>query len=222
MIWSLCLPPCIKPFAWRIYKRILPTNSNLARHMPSWNMNCPICGHHEESDMHALLECPLAVQVWGGSQLNCGILDSKFRNMEDCIASASMMNFDVGKIGHGFTESLVEEALACLLGMRRTLEAGFDSIMVEGDCLSLILSLGKNKVHDSFVGFTLKDILSLVSSFDFCSWPFVKRGGNRVAHDVVHLQPYGFCLRTWETKVPDCIVDRAFEDMYEFLNSNIE
>ena len=70
MIWSLCLPPRIKLFAWRIYKGILLTNSNLARCMPSWNMNCSICGHHEESDMHALLECPLAVQVWEGSQWN--------------------------------------------------------------------------------------------------------------------------------------------------------
>ena len=50
------------------------------------------------------------------------------------------------KQGHGFTEPLVEEALACLLGMRRALEAGFDSIMVKGDCLPLIQSLGKNKV----------------------------------------------------------------------------
>jgi len=46
-----------------IREGILPTNSNIARHMPSWSMNCPICGHHEESDTHVLLECPLAVQV---------------------------------------------------------------------------------------------------------------------------------------------------------------
>ena len=72
------------------------------------------------------------------------------------------------------------------------------------------------------MGFIVKDILSLVCSFDFCSWSFVKRGGNRVAHDLAHLQPYGFCLRTWETEVPDFIVNRASEDMYEFLNSNIE
>jgi len=54
-LWKLCLPPRTKLFTWRICKGILPMNSNLAHHLPSWNMSCPICGHHEESDRHALL-----------------------------------------------------------------------------------------------------------------------------------------------------------------------
>ncbi|KAJ8452551.1 hypothetical protein Cgig2_000140 [Carnegiea gigantea] len=57
-IWSLCLPPRIKLFTWRICKGILPINSNLARRMPSWNMNCPICGHYEESDTQPYWSAP--------------------------------------------------------------------------------------------------------------------------------------------------------------------
>ncbi|KAJ8451057.1 hypothetical protein Cgig2_026866 [Carnegiea gigantea] len=123
---------------------------------------------------------------------------------------------------HGFTEPVLEEALACLLGLRRAMAAGIDNVVVEGDCLPLIQALGRNKIQDSFMGFIIQDILSIACSFRFCSWSFVKRGGNRVAHKLVHLQPYSFCLRIWEVEVPDSIAERASEDMYLFLNSNIE
>ena len=98
--------------------------------------------------------------------------------------------------GRGFTKPMVEELLTCLLGMRCALEAGFDNIVLEGDCLPLIQLLGKTKVQDSFVGFIIKDILSLVGSFSFCSWSSVTSGGNWIAHDPVQLQPYSFCSRT--------------------------
>lgn len=126
------------------------------------------------------------------------------------------------KQGPGFTEPVLEEALACLMGLRRALAAGLNNVVVEGDCLPPIQALGRNKIQDSFVGFIVKDILSVVCSFRFCSWSFVKQGGNRVTHELVHLQPFSFCLRIWESEVPDSIAERAFEDMYLFLNSNIE
>ena len=125
------------------------------------------------------------------------------------------------KQGHGFTEPVEEEALACLLGMRCALGAGFDNIVVEGDCQSLIQTLDRRRVQDTFAGFIVNDNLSLASSFGFCSCSFVKRGDNRVAHELPHRQPFCFCLRTWETDIPNCTAERASEDMYDFLNSNI-
>ncbi|KAJ8439236.1 hypothetical protein Cgig2_030171 [Carnegiea gigantea] len=199
---------------------------------PRENMTCPICGYYEENDTHALLECPLAVQIWEGSLVNSDIWDAKYRSMEDCIVKVAkqsdpemlsnlILNFDGEKVGesgwgrgfdirnslrdvmmagtiqgHGFIEPVVEEALACLLGMQCVLGAGFDNIVVEGDCQSLIQTLDRRRVQDTFAGFIVKDILSLASSFGFCSWSFVKGGGNRVAHELAHLQPFCFCLRT--------------------------
>ncbi|KAJ8438975.1 hypothetical protein Cgig2_018886 [Carnegiea gigantea] len=101
-LWKLCLLPRIKIFAWRICKRILPTNSNLAHRLPSWNMNCPICGHYEESDTHALLEFPLAVQIWG--EVCCKFawtLSRRPAPISWCPPQTGMymLNFDGGKVG---------------------------------------------------------------------------------------------------------------------------
>ncbi|KAJ8421288.1 hypothetical protein Cgig2_006538 [Carnegiea gigantea] len=49
-----------------------------------------------------------------------------------------------------------------------------------------------NKAASPVADFYVRVILSLVKQFDFVSWSFVKRGGNRVAHDPIHRQP--FCL----------------------------
>ncbi|KAJ8437490.1 hypothetical protein Cgig2_007467 [Carnegiea gigantea] len=181
-------------------------------------------GAFSESDTHALLECQLALQIWEGSPVNSGIWDAKYRSMEDCIVRAAKqsmykLNFDGRKVGvsgwgwgfvirnslgdvmmagteegQEFTEPLVEEALACLLGMRCAMGAGFDNIIVEGDCQSLIQSLGRKRVEDTFAGFIVKDILSLASCFGFRSWSFVKRGGNRVAYELAHLHRFVFVL----------------------------
>ncbi|KAJ8445959.1 hypothetical protein Cgig2_001277 [Carnegiea gigantea] len=151
----------------QIYKGIPPTNSNLSNQMCSCNMNCPIYGHHEESDTHALLECPLVVQILEGSKLHSSLWDAKFWNMEDYIVNDSkQINCDGGKFGdsfrgkgydirnylgdmmmaadeqgRGFTEPMVEETRACLLGMDY-LGAGFQNIMVEGTIYPLSSCLG--------------------------------------------------------------------------------
>ena len=51
-------------------------------------MACSICGHSEETDIHAVLECPLASQIWAGSGLAESLWTSKFRTLSDCIMQA--------------------------------------------------------------------------------------------------------------------------------------
>ncbi|KAJ8425866.1 hypothetical protein Cgig2_028211 [Carnegiea gigantea] len=52
MLWALDAPPRIR--------------LNIAKRVPSFVMSCAICGATEESDVHVLLECPLAVVIWVG------------------------------------------------------------------------------------------------------------------------------------------------------------
>jgi len=40
---------------------------NLATRIPAVDMRCDICGAVEESDVHVLFLCPLAMEVWNGS-----------------------------------------------------------------------------------------------------------------------------------------------------------
>jgi len=92
---------------------------------------------------------------------------------------------------------------------------------VEGDCLTLINLLKFSNVQDTFISFLVRDILSLVAPFRFCSQSFVKRAENKVAHDLAHLQPCTSSRRVWDADAPSSILDWASMDMYEFINSNI-
>ena len=93
--------------------------------------------------------------------------------------------------------------------------------IVKGDCLTFINLLKSSKVQDTLVGFLVKNIITLVVSFIFCSWSSVKRQGNKVAHDFAHLQPYRLSRSVCNCDVPDSVLDRASIDMYDYINSNI-
>ena len=114
----------------------------------------------------------------------------------------------------------MEEARACLFGLRCTRDAGVHNILVEGDCLMLIQMLQINRFKIP-VGFFVQDILAFALSFDFFFTVFCQEGGNRVAHDLAHLQPYSCSGRLWEGHVPEGIVSRTSNNMYEFINASI-
>ncbi|KAJ8447618.1 hypothetical protein Cgig2_031672 [Carnegiea gigantea] len=57
-IWSLRIPPRIKLFGWCLCKGIIPSGYNISKR------------DLEETDAHSLLECPLAVLILEGSDLD--------------------------------------------------------------------------------------------------------------------------------------------------------
>ena len=63
-IWKMDVPPRIRLFGWRIGPGVLPTRSNFASRIPGFDMRCALCGHLEDNDVHALFECPMAVEIW--------------------------------------------------------------------------------------------------------------------------------------------------------------
>ena len=79
--------------------------------------------------------------------------------------------------GEGFAGAEVEEARACLFGLRSAQEAAFKGWWwKEGDCLQIIQKLKLRKIQDNSVGFYVRDILNISNSFCFPSRSFVKRG----------------------------------------------
>ncbi|KAJ8444310.1 hypothetical protein Cgig2_019868 [Carnegiea gigantea] len=167
-------------------------------------MSCSICGHTEETNAHAVLSCPLASQQdtplpgppmigyrklnFDGSSLNNGFWGWGFvlRNHDGDVVPLG------AKHGAHSAGPIIEEARSCLFAIKSAFAFGARSVIVEGDCLPLITILKSHQVYDDAVSLFARDILSFSARFDFVCWSFVKRGGNRVAHDIAHRQP--FCL----------------------------
>ena len=76
-------------------------------------------------------------------------------------------------------------------------------------------------IHDNFIGLIVKNVLALVDSFNFCSWSYIKWGGNRVANDLAHWQSFSLSSRIWEVDALDSIVSWASEDMFAYVDSNL-
>ena len=133
------------------------------------------------------------------------------------------INFDAGKIGDwgrgfgfvvwdslgdlmmagsqqlaGFDGFEIADAEACLFGLHHTLSsAGYSSLVIEGNLLSVISKL-RNKAHlNSLLGFYISELLSLIASCSYFAWNCVKRGGNQMAHDAAHYQSYLFRFKLW-------------------------
>ena len=67
----------------------LASQVTLARRIPSIGMQCEICGATEESDIHALLLCPLATKVWVGSEIEDVLWDDNVTTPMDALLQAS-------------------------------------------------------------------------------------------------------------------------------------
>ena len=119
------------------------------------------------------------------------------------------LNFDGGCIGHTFSgqgfairdhdgnispaavkhtkgaaTAIIEEVQACLYALECTYDHGLRIVIIEG--LQLIQMLKSRSPTDSLISFFLKDIFSFLGNFDFYSLSFLKRGGNKIAHDLAH------------------------------------
>ncbi|KAJ8441704.1 hypothetical protein Cgig2_019091 [Carnegiea gigantea] len=115
--------------------------------------------------------------------------------------------------GSNFFGPILEKAKACLCGLRAAREQRYLCLAVEGDCLPLIQKLKNRLIDDNVLEFIIRDILALVECFEFVSFLFVKRGGNRVAHNLAHWQPISHERRVWVDDVPERIVSRASDDI---------
>jgi len=66
----------------------LATKMNLAIKVPAVDMRCDICEAVEESDVHFLFSCPLAREVWSGSDFEDALWQGGGPTALDMVAKA--------------------------------------------------------------------------------------------------------------------------------------
>jgi ribonuclease HI len=86
-LWSIKAPPKAKHLLWRVCKGCLPTRVRLRDKCVPCSLNCPICDHNNEDDMHVLFNCvesSLARQSAGLEHIVSTRLQ-RFNNAKDLI-----------------------------------------------------------------------------------------------------------------------------------------
>ncbi|KAK4390205.1 hypothetical protein Sango_2083800 [Sesamum angolense] len=204
-VWQAKMPNKVKVFVWRACLNALPTGDNLARRIPNTSAECPFCGCSNEDRMHIFVLCPFARQNLGiligagfqfssrwtspppgciklnfdgatfrkGMELGAGVVA---RDKDgDCVAWLSR-RFD--RMGN----AEIAEALAAREAIHLAVQRGWRSIIIEGDCATLIHKLQASEPDFSVTGPIVVDIQAVASNFRFCSFEFVSRSCNAVAH----------------------------------------
>lgn len=96
----------------------------------------------------------------------------------------------------------VAEAYAARRGLLVALEAGMTNLVLESDCLKLVLHIQRGHIECSSFGMMVADILELSGRCIAFLCKHVKREGNRVAHKLAHLSKNFEELRVWLEEVP--------------------
>ena len=101
----------------------------------------------------------------------------------------------------------VAEALVIRFGMEIAKDNRFRRIEVENDSLSIITKIKTSDIPHNEVGLLIEDIINMSKDFPHCSFYFVKRDSNRVAHVMAKLDPYDVGDQIWMEEGPSEIYD---------------
>lgn len=86
---------------------------------------------------------------------------------------------------NGFNCAATAEAYAILAAMHLALTSDLKHMIFESDCEAVIRKLNRGIEKDidiSYLGSVLEEIWKISEKFDMCSFRFIPRSGNRVAH----------------------------------------
>ncbi|XP_024178051.1 uncharacterized protein LOC112183967 [Rosa chinensis] len=102
------------------------------------------------------------------------------------------------------------ESLAMLHGLRFALHVGFKKLEVEGDALTFLNVLNDSSDDHSSEGHILDEVKQLLKSFISCSWRFVRRDCNKVAHRLAKealklSQPWWFISESGPSWLHQCV-----------------
>ncbi|XP_027173470.1 uncharacterized protein LOC113773121 [Coffea eugenioides] len=107
----------------------------------------------------------------------------------------------------------VEEAMAIRKALIIAKQKGWGKIVLQSDCKAIIDKLNVKSAEYLSVGVILFDILKLRMDFIECSFSFVRRGVNSVAH---HLAKYALRVvdeKVWQESFPDWLCSLASKDV---------
>lgn len=93
------------------------------------------------------------------------------------------------------------------------MECGFRRLVFEGENETIIRRIQNDKLVDrSYLGETIKGIQKIQSGFDMCSFKFIHRDSNIVAHMLAQLALID-PNKVWLEEVPPPITDVYFHDL---------
>ncbi|XP_012849622.1 PREDICTED: uncharacterized protein LOC105969414 [Erythranthe guttata] len=87
----------------------------------------------------------------------------------------------------GRPKAVEGEARAALYAMSTAVAKGWSSVIMEGVSLQIINALRGRGFPDASYGALLDDCFFLLNSFSDCSFSFIKRQGNCVAHALAQM-----------------------------------
>ncbi|KAK2661569.1 hypothetical protein Ddye_000143 [Dipteronia dyeriana] len=87
----------------------------------------------------------------------------------------------------GYYEPCIAEAMAIRRGFRLAMESGLVPVVLESDALEVVNLLQSKIVPNSELGVIIHDISDIVDNSFLCSFHFVHRLANKVAHGLTKL-----------------------------------
>ena len=92
--------------------------------------------------------------------------------------------------------------MACRRAMLFAKEMRITHCTFEGDAEVVLKAIWKKDSTHPVYGHVITDVLSLATDFQFCSFSFVKRIGNVVAHYLARSSKSGNELQVWFNSIP--------------------
>ena len=114
--------------------------------------------------------------------------------------------------GSGFLSPQSCEFMALIHGLHFCVQAGFTSVEVEGDAQCVFKALDADDEDLSIDGALVAEAKFYISCFDSCSWSFIPREGNKVAHRIAREAlslPYPIY---WWNSVPTWLSDLVLNE----------
>lgn len=106
------------------------------------------------------------------------------------------------------------EAKAALLAILLCKQLGLSHVHLEGDAQLVINAILSPKQNWSSMGMLVEDIRQEVQALQHWKISFVRRKGNKAAHNLSRLATRNVMDRLWIHKIPECIADIVQEEHF--------
>ena len=88
----------------------------------------------------------------------------------------------ISAIGPGVENSEEAELMACRRSLEFAVDAGFSSLIIDGDIVNAIQAISSSLLNNSFLGCAVDDIRHLIHGLYWAMTNQTRRGGNTVTH----------------------------------------
>ena len=106
----------------------------------------------------------------------------------------------------------LEEADAIRQGLVMAKEAGWREIEVQSDCKAVIERIHANGREEAPIGTIMEDIKQLCGVFQYCTFLFINRDGNRCAHQMAQFATKLVSNVIWKQSFPLWLKESIHED----------